>query len=65
MNIILVMIPLSLLFLIAAAVIFFWATNHGQFDDLQSPGLMPMSDNLPDEDNTEDDTKPPEDADGA
>lgn len=55
MNIILVMIPLSLLFLIAAAVIFFWATNHGQFDDMQSPGLLPMSDNLPDEDEADDD----------
>ena len=50
MNIILVMIPLSLILLAAAAFAFFWAVNHGQFDDMQSPGLTPMSDNLPEED---------------
>lgn len=50
MNIILVMIPLSLVLLAAAAFAFFWAVNHGQFDDMQSPGLTPMSDNLPEED---------------
>lgn len=50
MNIILIMIPLSLILLGAAIALFFWATNHGQFDDMQSPGLLPMSDNLPDED---------------
>lgn len=49
MNIILIMIPLSLLLMAAAAVIFFWAVNHGQFDDMQSPGLLPMSDNLAEE----------------
>lgn len=50
MNIILIMIPLSLILLAAAAGAFFWAVNHGQFDDMQSPGLTPMSDNLPEED---------------
>ena len=49
MNIILVMIPLSLVLMGAAAAIFFWAVNHGQFDDMQSPGLSPMSDNLTEE----------------
>jgi cbb3-type cytochrome oxidase maturation protein len=44
MNIIIVMIPLSLLILIGAAVAFFWAVNHDQFDDMDSPGLLPMSD---------------------
>lgn len=56
MNIILIMIPLSLLLLGAAIAVFFWATNHGQFDDMQSPGLLPMSDNLPDEDEIDDGT---------
>lgn len=50
MNIILIMIPLSLFVLIGAAAMFFWAVNKGQFDDMDSPGLMPLSDNLPDED---------------
>lgn len=54
MNIILVMIPLALLMLVAAVWIFFWATNHGQFDDMDSPGLLPMSDNLPADDDTPD-----------
>lgn len=55
MNIILIMIPISLLLLGAAVGIFMWAVNHGQFDDMDSPGLMPMSDNLPDEDDEEQD----------
>lgn len=49
MNIILIMIPLSLVLLIGAAAMFFWAVNKGQFDDMESPGLMPVSDNLPEE----------------
>lgn len=49
MNIILVMIPLSLLVLIGAAAMFFWAVNKGQFDDMDSPSLAPLEDNLPDE----------------
>lgn len=61
MNVILFMIPLALLLLIAAGVAFFWAANHGQFDDMDSPGLMPMSDNLPEEDidADEQDKQPP------
>ncbi len=53
MNIILIMIPLSLFVLIGAAAMFFWAVNKGQFDDMDSPGLMPLSDNLPDEEDEE------------
>lgn len=49
MNIILVMIPLSLLLLIAAGGLFFWAVNKGQFDDMDTPSLAPLEDNLPDE----------------
>ena len=56
MNIILVMIPLSLFLLAAAAATFFWAVNKGQFDDLDSPGLTPMSDNPPE---PEDGNNPP------
>jgi cbb3-type cytochrome oxidase maturation protein len=50
MNIILIMIPLALGLLVVAGVVFFWAVNHGQFDDLDSPGILPVSDNLPEED---------------
>ncbi|HEX5678372.1 MAG TPA: cbb3-type cytochrome oxidase assembly protein CcoS [Alcanivorax sp.] len=44
MNIILVMIPLSLLILAGAVAMFFWAVNHDQFEDLDSPGLLPLAD---------------------
>ena len=47
MNIILVLIPLSLVLLIAAGVAFFWGINHAQFDDLETPALMPLADEPP------------------
>lgn len=56
MNIILIMIPLSLFVLVGAAAMFFWAVNKGQFDDMDSPALMPLSDNLPEEEDEEEDT---------
>ena len=49
MNILLVMLPLSILLLIAAGVAFFWAVDHDQFDDMDTPALLPMSDALPDD----------------
>lgn len=50
MSIIVVMIPISLFMLIIGVVLFFWATNSGQFDDMDSPSLSPVSDNPPEED---------------
>ncbi len=44
MNILIVMIPLSILLLIAAGVAFFWAVDHDQFDDMDTPGLLPLLD---------------------
>ena len=44
MNILLLLIPLSLLFLAGAVWVFFWAVNHDQFDDLDTPGLLPLDD---------------------
>lgn len=44
MNVLLVMIPLSIVLLIGAAVAFFWAVDHDQFDDMQTPGLLPLDD---------------------
>ncbi len=63
MNIILVLIPLTLAFLAIAAWLFFWATNHGQFDDMQSPALLPMSDNLPSEEEEDDEESQEEESD--
>ncbi len=47
MNIILVLIPLSLVLLVAAVWAFFWSVNHAQFDDLDTPALMPLTDDAP------------------
>lgn len=44
MRILLLMIPLSLLFISGAVGVFFWAVDHGQFDDLETPGLLPLDD---------------------
>ena len=44
MKILLLMIPLSLLFMGAAVVFFFWAVDHDQFDDLETPALLPLDD---------------------
>ncbi|MEZ5463282.1 cbb3-type cytochrome oxidase assembly protein CcoS [Dokdonella sp.] len=43
MNIILLLIPISLLLLGLGVWAFFWAVNHSQFDDLDTPALTPMS----------------------
>ncbi|MCW8807034.1 MAG: cbb3-type cytochrome oxidase assembly protein CcoS [Rhodanobacter sp.] len=46
MNILLVLIPVTLLVVLVAVVFFFWAVNHQQFDDLDSPGILPLLDDL-------------------
>ncbi len=47
MNILLVMIPLSILLLVGAGVAFFWAVDHEQFDDMDTPRLLPLLDEAP------------------
>jgi cbb3-type cytochrome oxidase maturation protein len=49
MNALLVMIPLSLALLAGAIWAFFWAVDHDQFDDLDTPGLLPLDDTAPGE----------------
>lgn len=44
MNILLVLIPVTLLVIVIAVALFFWAVNHQQFDDLDSPGVLPLLD---------------------
>ena len=39
MNILLFLIPMSLLLIGIAAWIFAWAVRHGQFEDLDTPAL--------------------------
>jgi cbb3-type cytochrome oxidase maturation protein len=47
MNILLVLIPLSVLLALGAVVAFFWAVDHDQFDDLETPKLLPLLDDPP------------------
>lgn len=47
MNIVFILIPLSLVLVALAAWAFFWSVDHQQFDDLDTPGLMPLSDDPP------------------
>lgn len=56
MNVLLLMIPLSIALVAGAAAAFFWAVNHDQFDDLESPKLLPLMDDpdAPDEASGED-----------
>ena len=44
MTSLLLLIPLSVLILIGAGVALFWAINRGQFDDLETPALLPLLD---------------------
>ncbi|QDH69838.1 cbb3-type cytochrome oxidase assembly protein CcoS [Marilutibacter alkalisoli] len=62
MNILLLLIPLSLVLLAAAIAMFVWAVRRGQFDDLDAPALDILRDEpgpLPPGGGKE----PPEDAD--
>lgn len=47
MNILLVLIPVTLVVVGIAVALFFWAVNHQQFDDLDSPGALPLMDDPP------------------
>jgi len=44
MNILLVLIPVTSLIVGAGVWLFFWAVNHQQFDDLDSPSVLPLMD---------------------
>lgn len=44
MNALLILIPVSLLLIAGAAAIFFWAVRHKQFDDLDTPEILPLLD---------------------
>ncbi len=44
MSILVVMIPLAILLLLGAGAAFFWAVEHHQFDDLDTPRLLPLLD---------------------
>lgn len=43
MTIILVLIPLSIALLTLAGAAFFWAVDNDQYDDMDTPALMPLT----------------------
>lgn len=47
MSALLVLVPISVLLLGVAIWAFFWATDSGQFDDLDTPGLAALEDDEP------------------
>lgn len=57
MNILLMLIPVTLLVIVIAVALFFWAVNHQQFDDLDSPAILPLLDDPTPQEST---PKPPE-----
>ncbi len=44
MNILLALIPITILLAVVAGIAFFWAVDHDQFDDLETPKLLPLLD---------------------
>ncbi|HKE40343.1 MAG TPA: cbb3-type cytochrome oxidase assembly protein CcoS [Casimicrobiaceae bacterium] len=44
MNSLVLLIPLSILFLVGAGIALFWAVDHGQFDDMDTSALLPVID---------------------
>ncbi|MFO1504950.1 MAG: cbb3-type cytochrome oxidase assembly protein CcoS [Steroidobacteraceae bacterium] len=47
MNILLLLIPLSLVLLVVMIAAFVWAVRNGQFDDLDTPPLDVLADKQP------------------
>lgn len=54
MNVILVLIPVTIVVIGVAIALFFWAVNHQQFDDLDSPAVLPLLEDPPAEPATPD-----------
>ncbi|HET9819417.1 MAG TPA: cbb3-type cytochrome oxidase assembly protein CcoS [Rhodanobacteraceae bacterium] len=50
MNALLILIPVSLLLVAAAVGVFFWAVRHDQFEDLDTPKVLPLLDDPPADD---------------
>lgn len=47
MSVLYIVLPLALLVVGAAVVAFVWATNRGQFDDLETPAVRALHDDAP------------------
>lgn len=44
MDILYLLVPLSVVLVIVTGVVFWWALERGQFDDLEGPGLRVVAD---------------------
>ncbi len=65
MNALLILIPITLVLAIVAVGVFFWAVNHAQFEDLDSPKVLPLLDDPPPDGAAgEADARPAQPADG-
>jgi cbb3-type cytochrome oxidase maturation protein len=60
MNALLVLIPISLVLAALAVGVFFWAVRHDQFEDLQTPAIMPLLDEPAADASVRDDPAPPD-----
>lgn len=49
MKILYLLIPISVLMVIAAIFAFRWAVKNRQFDDMSSPGMIPLMDDSDEE----------------
>ncbi|HEX6613677.1 MAG TPA: cbb3-type cytochrome oxidase assembly protein CcoS [Rhodanobacteraceae bacterium] len=49
MNALLILIPITLVLAGVAVGVFFWAVNHAQFEDLDTPKVLPLLDESPHE----------------
>lgn len=49
MQILYLLIPISVILIVAAVGAFYWAIKHRQFDDLESPAMIPLLDDSEDE----------------
>lgn len=47
MNALLILIPITLVLAAVAVGVFFWAVNHAQFEDLDTPKILPLLDDAP------------------
>lgn len=47
MEVLFLLLPVALLFAAVAAGVFVWAARSGQFDDLDTPALRILHDDLP------------------
>ncbi len=47
MSVLYLVVPLALLVVLAAVIVFAWAARRGQFDDLDTPALRILHDDEP------------------